>query len=655
MVRKRAAALTTALGALMVAVSASAQQAATPTDFVPDYTFKGSQLTGWRPMGQADWKAENGELVGTPRGGGGWLVMGQSYQDAVLFTRFRCASPCNAGVLLRAQQTPQGMKGIYVSLADPDLAAYKVNLDSNGQIVSRDKVSSAGGQIRIAPATPVAPPAAGLAAGQAAPPAQAGAAAAAAAGRAPGAGGGQPQGPRIRPNDWNDLQVYIDANIVRPGLNGGGGIASGNTDDSSTGYGPIALYVGPGSEVRYKDLAVKDLQLRKIPPEKTSSRFTMQRLDEFAYAWDAAVADINRDGVNDIVAGPFYYIGPNYTTRREIYLGQTFNPSIQYPNNMVTHAADFTGDGWPDVLATESRPMVLYVNPKGENHRWERFEVLPGVTTENTLIRDVNKDGKPDVVYGIAGTIAWASPNPASPTSPWPVHKISQAVTGAVNVHGLGVGDVNGDGRMDILHAAGWWEQPGSLSGDPLWTYHPFAFANAGDINGGGGGEMSVFDVNGDGKNDVVTSLNAHGWGLAWFEQQRDASGNITFSPHLVMGNENSKNAGGVLFSELHSGVMPADIDGDGRTDIVTGKRFWAHLESYTDPDPMGEAVLYWYRNVKNPNAPGGAEFVPELIHNRSGVGSQFEVTDVNKDGAPDIVTSGMKGTFVFWGKRGAR
>ena len=86
-----------------------------------------------------------------------------------------------------------------------------------------------------------------------------------------------------------------------------------------------------------------------------------------------------------------------------------------------------------------------------------------------------------------------------------------------------------------------------------------------------------------------------------------------------------SKNAGGVTFSELHA-LTIADIDGDGIQDIITGKRHWAHLESYTDPDPHGAPVLYWYRTVRNPKAPGGAEFVPELIHNRSGVGSMIQV-----------------------------
>jgi hypothetical protein len=81
---------------------------------------------------------------------------------------------------------------------------------------------------------------------------------------------------------------------------------------------------------------------------------------------------------------------------------------------------------------------------------------------------------------------------------------------------------------------------------------------------------------------------------------------------------------------------------------------FWHHLENYNGPDPYGPPVVYVYRTVRNPKAPGGAEFVPELIHNRSGVGSHFEVADLNKDGALDIVTQTGLGTFVFLGKPGS-
>ena len=160
---------------------------------------------------------------------------------------------------------------------------------------------------------------------------------------------------------------------------------------------------------------------------------------------------------------------------------------------------------------------------------------------------------------------------------------------------------------------------------------------------------MAVYDVNGDGLNDVVTSLQAHGFGLAWFEQKREA-GKVSFVQHMVMDDFSTKNAGGVTFSELHGSTV-ADVDGDGVPDFVVGKRYWSHLDDYYDADPYGAPVLYWYRTVRNPKAPGGAEFVPELIHNRSGVGSDVLAQDLNGDGAVDIVTSTDRGTFIFWGK----
>ena len=81
------------------------------------------------------------------------------------------------------------------------------------------------------------------------------------------------------------------------------------------------------------------------------------------------------------------------------------------------------------------------------------------------------------------------------------------------------------------------------------------------------------------------------------------------------------------------------------------GKRYFTHLDSYLDPDPYGAPVVYWYRTVRNPKAPGGAEFVPELIHNRAGVGNDILAVDLNKDGALDIATSTNTGTYIFWGR----
>jgi hypothetical protein len=107
------------------------------------------------------------------------------------------------------------------------------------------------------------------------------------------------------------------------------------------------------------------------------------------------------------------------------------------------------------------------------------------------------------------------------------------------------------------------------------------------------------------------------------------------------------KNAGGVTFTQPHATTF-ADIDGDGIPDLITGKRHHSHFQ-YADPDNWGPPVLYVYKVVRNPKVNGGAEFVPELIHNRSGVGSHIDVGDLNKDGTIDIVTSGPSGTFVFF------
>ncbi len=382
----------------------------------------------------------------------------------------------------------------------------------------------------------------------------------------------------------------------------------------------------------------------------------MQQLDEFFYTWGAGVGDINRDGVLDVVAGPYYYLGPDYTSRREIYVAPTVSPSNQFPSAGFDFVFDFTGDGWPDVVAGENRPLFMYVNPKGERRRWAKYPAVPQGNSELVLMKDVDGDGKPEAIFGTGtgtptGTLAYARPDPADPTRPWLVHTISEP--GLAYGHSLGAGDVNGDGRVDILQTAGWWEQPPTGASQGTWIYHPEAFGRWGRSEGAGGAELCVYDVNGDKLNDVVTGLNAHGFGLAWFEQKRDRDGRISFERHMIIDDYSTKNAGDVTISEMHASLA-ADIDGDGVPDYVTGKRYFSHLDGYTDADPYGAPVLYWFRTVRNPKAPGGAEFVPELIHNRSGVGSQFSAADLNKDGAMDIVTSNVRGTFIFWGQQRA-
>jgi hypothetical protein len=636
--------------------------------FIPEGTVKGNSLAGWHTLGQADWKVQDGEIVGTPRpgGSGGWLVLDKSYQDLLFFTSYKCTGACKAGFLLRAEKTPQGMKGVYVPLSEPDAPVYRVTLDTNWNELTREKLRSGGGRI--------AQPANANAGRGGAPGGAPGAPGAAGRGDPGGAGRGagsnaatfpasslpyQPPKAGFRPDDWNDIEIIVDGNIVRPFLNNAQ--ATGRygenwgfvAEDADGRYGPLALYVGGAGEVHFKNVSYMDRINRYTPPDRTSSHYRKQRLNDYYYCYAAAAGDFNHDGNLDIVSGPFVYYGPDFTHSKEIYLGHTFNPSNQHSDECwMQYAADFTGDGWDDVINVNfsgpDRGVILYVNPRGESRRWDKIRVVDQVQSEVAVLADVDGDGKKELVYSGQQRIQYAKPDPANPLGPWIVKNVSEPGLGTA--HGIGTGDINGDGRVDIVGAYGWWEHPPAGSTQETWTYHPEAFGWYGR-NLFGGAVMGVYDINGDGLPDVITSLNAHGYGLAWFEQKRDASGKISFVRHMIMDDFSTKNAGGVTFTQMHGAAAPVDMDGDGIPDFVIGKRHWAHQEELRDVDAYGPAVLYVYRTVRNPKAPGGAEFVPELVDNHSGAGSDVLVVDLNKDGIPDIVTGTSLGTYIFWGK----
>jgi hypothetical protein len=625
----------------VAAVSIGLSGEATRT-FVPDWTFKGSALSGMKQVGQATWRAENGEIIGTPTGpDGGWLLLENGYQDVQVAASYRCAAECTAGIMVRSEKAPDGTRGVYTIISGDARSTAAIVVDAQGRIATREPLSRiAGGQARFAPPAPpagTAAPAGGRAGG---------------GGRGgPGRGGTEPSSfvsmfapaadPAYRSNDWNYVEIVADVDVFRSNVNGR---AAGIAIDGTTGtFGPVALHVAGSGEVRFKDLAIKDLARRITPAEQSGSRFRAQHFEDFYYGWSAAAGDFNHDGVLDVTIGNRYYIGPSFTESREVYAGQPYNPAKEYSPAMVNFAFDYTGDGWDDILVVESRTPVLYVNPKGESRRWTRYPVFTGVViSESITFKDINADGKPDVIYGGTAGVQWVSVDTANPTGPWKTYTVSQPGVPS-SIHGIGAGDINGDGKPDIIAPHGWWEQPADITQTP-WPFHQGAFGR----NGNAGGNIEIYDVNGDKLPDVVTALAAHGFGLAWYEQKRDAAGKISFVEHLIMNDFASQNAGGVTFTEPHA-LTIGDIDGDGIPDIITGKRHWAHLESYTDPDPNGAPVLYWYRTVRNAKAPGGAEFVPELIHNRSGVGSMVQAVDLNKDGAIDVLVASDRGGHILW------
>jgi hypothetical protein len=366
--------------------------------------------------------------------------------------------------------------------------------------------------------------------------------------------------------------------------------------------------------------------------------FEKKTLSELFYAEGAAYGDFNHDGKIDIVSGPYWYEGSDFTVKHEYYPAKAFDKG-GYSKNFFTFAYDINGDGWDDIMVFgfPGEDASWYENPKGKDGPWERHKIASVVDNESPAFTDITGDGKPEVVCSSGGFLGYFEADWKDPAKPWTFHKISPKGSWAKFTHGLGVGDVNGDGRLDLLEKDGWWEQPADLSKDEVWKKHAVNF-------GEGGSQMHVYDVNGDGVNDVVCSIHAHNWGLAWFEGKKEENGELSFTKHLIMGSKPEENKYGLKFSQLHA-VDLVDMDGDGIKDIVTGKRHWAH-GSHGDPEPLGPAVLYWFKTVRN--ADKSVDFIPYQIDNDSGVGTQVMVGDINGDKLPDIVVGNKRGTFVF-------
>ncbi|MFO0907322.1 MAG: VCBS repeat-containing protein [Isosphaeraceae bacterium] len=354
-----------------------------------------------------------------------------------------------------------------------------------------------------------------------------------------------------------------------------------------------------------------------------------------------AVGDVNKDGLPDLLIGDSWYEAPKWT-KHDIRKPGDFGDGLRsYSECMCAWADDVNRDGWVDqiVIGFPGKPALWYENPQGKSGYWKEHVAWPSACNETPLYTNLFGDGDPVLVMGWQpegkdneGQMAWFRPG-VDPDKKWDMHPISVPSTPGKPVpgtfrfsHGLGVGDVNGDGRKDVICTGGWWEQPveGRKAESP-WKFHP---AKLGDAVA----DMITYDVNGDGKADILAS-SAHRFGIWWFEQGEPKDGSPVFTQHDLFPD---------LVSETHALIVD-DINGDGIKDFVTGKRFWSHGRS--EPGSDKPARLYWFEG-KREN--GKTTFTPREIDDQSGVGTQFMVLDFNHDGLLDIVSANKKGVFLI-------
>ncbi|WP_044198911.1 FG-GAP repeat domain-containing protein [Dyadobacter tibetensis] len=341
----------------------------------------------------------------------------------------------------------------------------------------------------------------------------------------------------------------------------------------------------------------------------------------------ATVGDVNRDGKPDVLAGAYWFEAPHWTPH-ELAKPDTFQVVGSYSDSFLDFAMDVNQDGWVDLIRIDwpGKPAYWHENPKGVGGHWPRHMIHSSVGNESPIFVDMDGDGREDLLCNdpTSKEVIWLkSPVQLGATS-WTKFVISSQPDRATHMytHGLGYGDIDGDGRKDVLVKNGWWKGPDDIY-NGQWT---FTEADLGQDCS----QMYVLDLNGDGRNDVL-SASAHAYGIWWHEQGINAQGEATWKHHLIDS----------TYSQTH-GLALADINGDGHIDFVTGKRYFAH--SGKDPGGKEPAVIYWYayQPGKTPR------WKRHLIDQDSGVGLHVTIEDLNKDGKPDVVTGNKKGVRVF-------
>ena len=372
--------------------------------------------------------------------------------------------------------------------------------------------------------------------------------------------------------------------------------------------------------------------------------FRVQMIDP-GYNETAAVADINNDGRPDIVSGESWYEAPNWTKHRL--------RDIEYANGYVDNFTDIPldvdGDGFTDIIQFSyfAQNIVWLRNPGKRGGDWAVSEIDHSGPTEFAFLVDLNNDGKAEELLPEFDRrdipLAWFE----LVDHHWVKHVISRQSYG----HGIGVGDVNGDGRNDILTPSGWFEAPSDPRAPGDWTFHATDWDQHPIAPAGHGtgdplpataqfGFLYVLDINHDGRPDVLTTM-AHSYGICWFEQTAERK----WVQHVI---DNT-------WSQAHAATL-ADLNGDGQPDLVTGKRYFAHNGS--DPGEREPVGLYWYEWRKAATATaanGGIEWIRHIVDygGRMGGGMQIVVRDLNGDGRPDIVSGGKAGLHAAFNLSG--
>jgi hypothetical protein len=336
------------------------------------------------------------------------------------------------------------------------------------------------------------------------------------------------------------------------------------------------------------------------------------------------IFDVNNDQRVDIVSGAYWYEGPGFLTRHFITVPTRFD---EYQNDFSTIPLDVDGDGWTDFITAGWEDQVIYwrKNPESRDREWKTQNIGKTGNVETTRSWDIDGDGISEIVPNNPGNslkiFRLATNAQGKGTG-----KFTEYIVHDTQGHGLGFGDINGDGRGDLIISSGWLEAPQKPFSEK-WVFHREFELKKASI------PVIVADVNKDGASDLIFG-QGHDYGLDWLEQRKDNAGNRSWYKHTIDASA----------SQYHT-MEWTDLDNDGSPELITGKRYRAHGDN--DPgaaDPIGLYYFKW----------NGKSFEKNVISygplgEGKGTGNYFVVTDLDGNGRKDIAVGGKDGLFVFY------
>ncbi|GAC1333686.1 MAG: FG-GAP-like repeat-containing protein [Isosphaeraceae bacterium] len=353
----------------------------------------------------------------------------------------------------------------------------------------------------------------------------------------------------------------------------------------------------------------------------------------------AGAFDVDGDGKLDIVAGGSWYQAPEWKEHkvRDVVKVGT------YYNDFSTLPMDVNGDGKMDFLTCSyfGQDVGWVENPGDSKKTWTYHPIDKPGPIEAAAFVDLNGDGKPDFLPNTVNRVVWYELEKTGADPKWKKRDLGTGAAG----HGVGSGDMNGDGRIDLLTPKGWFEAPNQL-GSEEWVWHPAWSLGATGI------QILARDVDGDGLVDVVWGMG-HARGLFWLKQGKSAEGKASWAKETI----------DPKLTSVHT-LLWADLDGDGKAhELLTGKRVYAHEIEEGDTEA---SVIAWYdfdqqshtwrRHVifegepaKNaPKEGGKRDAMKDFPAGTAGTGLQMTVIDIDKDGDLDILCPGKSGLYLF-------